>query len=149
MKRTFLAIIALFLSIQALPQNSDFGIGLILGNPTGFSVKYWTGEKTSIAASIGYHIGHIDHLRLNADFLIHNWSFDSEQDLIRIYFGPGVGLGFISELSISVRAPVGVAYFFHTIPIEAFAEMVPTLQIIGPEDIDFRMGGYIGARWYF
>lgn len=149
MKRNILILFVLCLASNAFPQKGDFGIGLILGNPTAFSIKWWTGNKSAIDASLGYHYGDMNHLHLNSDLLLHLWTFEKEQDLIRIYFGPGAGLGFISDLSITVRAPVGAGLYLHNLPLELFAELVPLLQIIGPGDSRFLMDGYIGARWYF
>lgn len=149
MKRVILILFALCLTSNAFPQKGDFGMGLILGNPTAFSIKWWTGDRSAIDASLGYHYGNLNHLHLNTDLLLHLWTFEKEQDLIKIYFGPGAGLGFISDLSVTVRAPVGAGLYLHNIPLELFAELVPLLQIIGPGDSRFLMDGYIGVRWYF
>ncbi len=115
MKRIILVLLTIYLALEAFPQSSAFGLGVILGNPTGFSGKLWTGEKSAIDASIGYHIGRINGLRLTADYLVHHWSFESEKDLIKVFFGAGAGLGFISDISLSLRAPAGAGYYF-TLP---------------------------------
>jgi hypothetical protein len=132
-----------------MAQKGDAGVGIILGNPTGISAKYWTGENTAIAGSFGYQISQVDHLLLNADFLWHPWSFASEGDLIRIYLGPGAGLGFLSDLSLSIRTTVGASYWFGDLPLEAHVELNPFLQLIGPEDLKGYLGGFLGIRWYF
>ena len=84
--------------------------------------------------------------------------------MMKIYFGPGLGVGFVtwggyssyywdtynySRVWLTVRAPVGVGYYFHSFPLEAFVEFAPGLDIIGPWGVDFRPDSYIGARWYF
>ena len=148
MNKRFLIPVILVMSLNAFAQDSKIGIGVILGYPTGFTAKLWTGEKTAIDATLGYHFGNISSLYLSADFLIHQWAFDVDQGIIKIFFGPGAGLGFSSDLSISARAPGGVSYCFDTIPLEAFADIIPTLQVIGPGGVRFWVGGYIGARWY-
>ena len=149
MKRVILFLCAVYLSINVFSQKDDFGMGVILGNPTSLSLKYWTGNANAIDASIGYRYGSTNDLYLNADFLFHLWAIHKDEGLIRFYFGAGAGLGFISDLSFSVRIPVGAALFLSKIPLELFAEIVPTLQIIGVGNTRFRMEGYIGARWYF
>ncbi len=53
-----------FLSITAFTQRGDFGMGVILGNPTSFSVKLWTGDVTAIDASLGYRYGNTNELML-------------------------------------------------------------------------------------
>ena len=149
MKRVILILCAVFLSINAFTQKGDFGMGIILGNPTSVSVKYWTGKVTAIDASLGYRYGSANHLYLNTDFLFHLWAIEKEEGTIKVYLGAGAGLGFVSDISFSIRAPVGAALFLESIPLELFAELVPTLQIFGEGDIRFRMEGYLGARWYF
>lgn len=149
MKRVILILCAAFLSTNASAQKGDFGMGIILGNPTSVSVKYWTGKVTAIDASLGYRYGSANHLYLNTDFLFHLWAVEKEEGTIKMYLGTGAGLGFVSDLSFSIRAPVGAAMFLDNIPIELFAELVPTLQVFGEGDIRFRFEGYLGARWYF
>lgn len=124
-------------------------MGVILGNPTSLSVKLWTGNVTAIDASIGYRYGIANHLYLNTDFLFHLWAFQKDEGIIKIYFGAGAGMGFISDLSFGLRAPGGATLFLDKIPMEIFAEFVPTLQLFGEGDIRFMLEGYIGARWYF
>ncbi len=77
------------------------------------------------------------------------WAFQKDEGIIKIYFGAGAGMGFISDLSIGVRAPAGAALFLDKIPIELFAEFVPALQLFGEGDLRFMLEAYIGARWYF
>ena len=149
MRRTVLVCSFLLLSLTVFSQKGDVGLGVNLGNPTGISAKFWTGDRTAVDASIGYYISRINHLRLNADFLLHPWAFDSEQDLVRLYLGLGAGLGFASEISITLRFPVGAAYYFSGIPLEAFVELVPAVQLVGPGGTGFRPEGCLGIRWYF
>jgi hypothetical protein len=149
MKRFILSLNMVLLSISAFSQKGDFGMGVVLGNPTSLSVKYWTGDVTAIDASLGYRYGNTNELYLNTDFLFHLWAIQKEEGLIQFYFGAGAGLGFISDLSFSVRAPGGAALFLDSHPIELFAEIIPVLQIFGVGDTRFRMEAYIGARWYF
>lgn len=149
MKRSILIISLVLLSMNALTQKGEFGMGIILGNPTALSVKYWTGELTALDASLGYRYSNANHLYLNTDFLFHLWDFQKEEGTIRVYFGAGAGLGFISDLSIGLRMPVGASLFLDNIPLELFAELVPGIQLFGEGDVRFMMEGYIGAHWYF
>lgn len=149
MKKAILVLMILSLALKAFPQKGDFGMGIILGNPTAFSIKWWTGNKTAIDASLGYHYGNMNHLHLNSDLLFHIRTIEKEQEILKVYVGPGVGMGFISDLSITARAPVGAALYLNSLPLELFAELVPLVQLIGPGNTRFMMDGYIGARWYF
>ena len=153
MKKLILISLAAVLSINTFSQTSGFGIGAILGTTDGFSMKLWTSETTAFDAAVGFNLGTYSGFHTNADLLFHLWSFDVAQDMMKVYFGPGVGMGiyngYVNNISIDLRAPGGVGYYFHSIPLEAFAEVVPVLDLFGPWDINPRWESYIGARWYF
>jgi hypothetical protein len=153
MKKLILISLALVLSFNAFSQTEGIGIGAILGSSFDFSVKLWTGEKTAFDAAVGFDLGTYGGVHFNADFLYHNWSWDVLEDEMKVYFGPGAGMGFHSgysnNVSMSLRAPGGVGYYFHSFPLEAFAEIVPGFDIFGPWGFNFRWGSYVGARWYF
>ncbi|MEN8156058.1 MAG: hypothetical protein ABFS10_03850 [Bacteroidota bacterium] len=153
MKKLILVSLAVVLSMTAFSQTSGFGIGAILGTTADFSMKLWTSETTAFDAAVGLDLGTYGGFHTNADFLFHLWSFDVAQDMMKIYFGPGIGMsvysGYVNNVSIYPRAPGGVGYYFHSIPLEAFAEIAPAMDLIGPWDLHFRWSSYIGARWYF
>lgn len=148
MNRVCLVACALLLSLNANSQKGRFALGTVLGNPTGISAKYWTGKITAIDVSLGYYFSGRDHPYLNTDFLFHFWSIEKEEDLVKVYFGAGAGMGFISDLSISIRTPGGAALYLANAPLEIFFEIVPSLQLIGPGNTSFQLGGYIGTRWF-
>jgi len=156
MKKLILVSLALVISLSAISQTEGFGIGAIVGSTVDFSVKLWTSEKTAFAAATGFDWGSYGGFHVSGDFLFHNWSFDVAQDMMKVYFGPGVGMGvylgslyYSSNLWVTLRAPGGVGYYFHSMPLEAFAEVVPGLDLFGPWDVNFRWSSYVGARWYF
>ncbi|MCI0708252.1 MAG: hypothetical protein L0Y80_12310, partial [Ignavibacteriae bacterium] len=35
------------------PQNKKFGIGIVIGTPTGFSLKYWESSRYAIQGAVG------------------------------------------------------------------------------------------------
>jgi len=154
MKKLLIISLALLLSFSAYSQTSGFGIGAIVGSSVDFSMKYWTSENTAIAAAAGFHFWSYGGFHANADFLFHLWEWDVAQDMMKVYLGPGLGFGvytgYVDNFSMSVRAPGGVGYYFHGFPLEAFAEIVPTLGLFGPwNGTDPYLAYYVGARWYF
>jgi len=73
---------------------------------------------------------------------------------MKVYLGPGIGMGFYSGYSqnvgMSLRAASGVGYYFHNIALELHANIVPMVGVFGPWDgADFDGGYFVGARWYF
>ena len=159
MKKLVIISLALMLSISAFSQTSGIGIGAELGTVVDFTAKFWTGETTAVALATGFDWGGYGGLHVNGDFLFHMWSFDVGQDMMKVYFGPGVGVGVYlgtyytydtySKVWFTLRAPGGVGYYFHNMPLECFAEFAPGIDIVGPYGTDFRWNSYVGARWYF
>lgn len=151
MRKLILLCLVSMIPLRTTAQNQDLdiGLGIILGSPSGLSAKLWTGEKTAVAAAAGYHFGMYNHISLSADFLAHLWTIPHEADELKVYFGMGAGMGFLSEISLDIRFPGGVSLYPGTGSLELFAELVPALQLFGPEDLRLRLLGYLGTRWYF
>jgi len=154
MKKLITISLALVLSLSAYSQTSGFGIGAIVGSSVDFSLKYWTSESTAIAAAAGFDLYGYAGFHATGDFLFHLWGWDAGQDQMKIYLGPGMGLGVYSgyaeNFGMSLRAVSGIGYYFHNIPLELIAEVVPTFGIFGPWDgFDPWVDWYVGARWYF
>jgi hypothetical protein len=150
--------------------NKTFGLGIMLGSPSGLSGKYFVGKSTAIDFGIGF-IGCCrgrDGLHVHADFL---WHFKNlvhtEPFELPIYFGVG-GRFFNYDwdrrndpddhgTAIGVRAPIGIAFDFNNVPLDIFVELVPVLDLIMDDDDDgfhddglyFDFDGAVGARYYF
>jgi hypothetical protein len=63
------------LSAQANTGNGgNFGIGVMFGEPTGISIKNWTGGSTAINIGAAWSLsGRNEAIHLHADFLFHSW----------------------------------------------------------------------------
>lgn len=86
MMRTFsgftaIALFILFMVPQfaaAQDANEGLGIGLMVGEPTGFSLKYWTSESNALDGGLAWSLGPNDGLYVHGDYLWHNYSVFSE-----------------------------------------------------------------------
>ena len=55
MKHRFgFAALVLMLSAGAWAQGRNFGVGVVLGDPTGFTAKYWTSSTTALDFGLGW-----------------------------------------------------------------------------------------------
>ena len=69
-----LALIALLsFPILAHAGEKGFGVGLIVGEPTGVTAKKWLTGSSAIVVSGAYSFGGDDELRIQADYLMHNF----------------------------------------------------------------------------
>ena len=135
------------LSFNLIAQDSGFGLGIIIGEPTGVSLKTWVSQKHAVDAGIAWSLTN-DWFHIHADYLIHNFELiDVSQGELPFYFGFGARLGIGNNFTLGARVPVGLAYLFEDAPLDVFVEVVPALQLIN--QIQFQMNGGIGIRYWF
>lgn len=141
-------LIVLFSGIT-LAQSSGFGIGAILGQPTGISAKYWTTSSTAFDFGLGYSFEKNSRMHLHADYLFHTKDIFNSTENFSLYYGPGARLRLVEngDSRLGVRFDVGIVWIPRNTPIDVFIEIAPLLDII-PET-DFSFNGGIGVRYFF
>lgn len=128
-----------------------FGAGVVLGEPTGVSLKYWLDERSAVDGVVGWSFeSSRDNLYLNANYLYH--VFDDVaigRDRFAAYFGGGVRYQVMSRRSdrFGIRGVAGVNYLFNDVPVDVFLEVGPILDLT--PDTKLRFGAGIGARYWF
>lgn len=126
----------------------NFGLGIILGEPTGVSAKLWLTDRTAIDAAAAWSFSNDAAFHLHADYLFHNFDLISvEKGKLPVYFGIGGRVKFEDDSKVGVRIPVGLAYIFDGAPMDIFFEVVPILDLA--PDTDFTANGAIGIRYFF
>ncbi len=135
-------------AVVAKGKGGNFGVGVIVGNPTSLSGKYWLDNSKAIDGALGWNLGHGGMIHGHADYLIH------VEDLIPVksgslplFYGPGVFLGIGNDPYIGIRFPVGLAYYFANHPIGVFIELAPSFTLV--KATGFGVGGGVGGRYYF
>jgi len=143
-----ISLFVIFLSGPVLAQDSGFGIGGIVGSPTGISLKLWVSKTSAFDAGITWSFYNNGSINVHADYLWHKFKLIPTDDgKLPLYFGIGPKLGFGDDFQLGVRVPVGVDYMFRTVPIDIFVEAAPSLMFL-PETT-FRFDGGLGARYFF
>lgn len=142
--------------------NKTFGLGLMIGAPTGLSGKYFLSSDRAldfgVGAIYGYRYGNGFHV--HGDYLWHPVSLaHTEAFELPFYLGVGAriwsfGCGNCTNnaTAIGVRVPFGLSMDFNEAPIDIFFELVVVADVFvnypghgfGP-DID----GAIGIRYWF
>ncbi len=145
-----LLMLAMTTASAAAQEADDFGLGIILGDPTGVNGKYMLSPEMAIDAAIGFGIIGGGHLHIHSDFL---WQFDIQQwpaGSLDIYLGIGpklaIGHG-KADLMLGVRAPLGVSFLFSKVPLDIFLEVAIGLFIV--EKVDLDLDAAIGVRYWF
>lgn len=144
----FLALGIVFFLSSSAAQGSDLGLGLILGEPTGLSLKSWLGNRTALDFAAAWSFANNDSLHFHADYLVHDFSqFKVKKGKLPLYYGIGGRVKTEKKSRIGVRIPVGVCYIFEKTPLEIFFELAPLLDLV--PKTDFGITGGIGIRYYF
>ncbi len=147
MRRFLIAACFGLFSLGMQAQDSGIGVGVILGEPTGFSAKTWLSSYDALDAGLAWSITY-GWFHIHADYLRHSFGLiEVEEGQLPLYYGVGAKIGFGSDIFIGARVPVGLNYLFDGIPLDIFIEIVPGLAII--PDTKFDMGGGIGVRYWF
>jgi len=153
MRRTILLVLVMLLSLFALTnaQGHKFGLGIIVGEPTGPSFKYWTSGSTAIDGAVAWSMAENAGMHLHADYLFyHNFSLiEVEKGRLPLYIGVGGRIRFADhgDDRIGVRVPVGLEYIFPSNQVDLFLEIVPILDLAPDTDLDFNAA--LGVRYFF
>ncbi len=164
MKKSILLFVFVGLTAAAKAQSTGFGLGLIVGDPTGISFKYWLTGDRAIDGALAWGVTHGGYFHLHSDYLFHKADLISvSKGQFLLHYGPGIRLRSWSgdeywhggewhdndgtHLDLGVRFPVGLTYLFDGAPVDAFIELVPTLDLVPATGFDIDAG--IGARYWF
>ena len=134
---------------------NHFAAGVILGEPTGLSVKYWLNETLAIDGALGVSFNHDNDndgsFYLHSDVLWHNFDLlKVSQGRLPVYFGVGGLLRFRDnneDNQFGIRVPVGLSYLFDDAPVEIFAEVGPALDLTPA--VQGEITGGVGVRFRF
>ena len=138
-------LVVLITSSPILAQS--WGIGIMIGEPTGISYKIWQNKTIAWAGGVAWALGQQWKLHLHADYLFHNYNFHLTKE-IKIITHLGLGGKFkIEESAIGIRVPLGLNYIFANAPLDCFFEIVPILDLIPATE--FWLGAALGVRLYF
>jgi hypothetical protein len=156
MKKAVL-IIALFAAVAGMTfaqtgrAGGNTGLGIIFGEPTGVSFKYWTGRTMAIDAVAAWSFADGSSFQLHADLLFHSFDlFQMERGRMVLFYGFGGRIktkDINGDFVMSFRLPIGISYEFERAPVEIFVEIAPMLNLI--PSTQAAIGGGIGFRYYF
>ena len=147
MKKLLLSLTVSLFALGIFAQDSGFGIGVMLGEPTGLSAKMWTSRTT--AAQFGAAWSFENYFHVHGDFIMHKYDLiNVSKGELPVYFGLGARILFSDpDMKIGVRVPVGLDYHFAGGPFDLFFEVVPILNLV--PSTDFDINGAIGFRYFF
>jgi hypothetical protein len=143
------------------PKGKNLGIGIMLGEPTGFTLKLWTQKDIAFAFSVGN--SYLGRLRIGMDYLWHFNAFNS--NVVNLYAGPGIAVGIgesggwwykdknkvwyqeNNEFGLGARGVMGMNIVPRNSPFEIFGEFGLMLGFLPGTYTNFE--GSVGIRFYF
>ena len=127
-------------------QQRPLGIGLVIGNPTGFHLKYWKNRRNAFDAAAGWTLDENDAFQLHGDYLWHNFDI-TEDERTPIYYGLGVRIVLQGdEAGLGFRIPFGINHLLRSEPIDFFLELAPVIHF--GSDAELNLAGGVGVRYY-
>ncbi|MGE5314224.1 MAG: hypothetical protein ACM3Q4_05985 [Acidobacteriota bacterium] len=166
MKRLSTALVLFMLLLSAPPalraQQRGFGVGVIVGEPTGISAKLWTSSINAFDFGLGwsywgdrmdgryrdyYNGGQRVHFHM--DYLWHSFNAIRSTERFPLYYGIGgrlnSGAGY--DNTFAIRGVFGIAWLPRNTPIDVFIELVPSLQLTYWTAFGIDAGA--GVRFFF
>ena len=145
---TFSILIALSAASFGRAQDRGVGLGVIIGEPTGLSAKFWTSSRNAIDVAMAYSFRRKGYFHVHADYLWHFPNVIQSTERFPLYAGIGGRLAAGRGSGIfGVRIAGGIAYWVRNAPIEIFFELAPIIDIAPETDVSGNVG--IGARFFF
>jgi hypothetical protein len=144
----FLALLLTVSPPQSQAQRKGFGLGVILGEPTGFAAKGWIDSRSAIDAGLAWSFLHETTFHVHVDYLLHTGDLTKRSDMPAYYgIGGRIKAGVAGGDRIGLRVVGGLVYFIPDSPIDLFGEIAPVLDFAPSTDFQVNVG--IGARYYF
>src|SRR5579884_3799193 len=129
-----------------------FGLGLILGEPSGVCAKLYLANDRAIDAAVGATFIN-SGVQLSADYLFHPVILqDRDSFVMPLYLGPGLRFidytGSTGYFATGLRGVVGLAFDFKSVPIDAFFEaaLVVETGFSKAHELDAALNASVGAR---
>jgi hypothetical protein len=164
MRRRFLVLGILVAAalIPAAARAGALGLGVIAGEPTGVSLKYWLDGRHAVDAGVGWSFSENESLHLHADYLWHDFGLLRPGDVkgrLPVYYGVGARLKMQDDgdgdghgsneddALFGARFPLGIAWISSSAPVDVFLEIAPVLDLLPGTDLSFNAA--IGVRYWF
>jgi hypothetical protein len=140
------------------PGRGLFGLGVVVGEPTGFSAKYWTRSDRALDFALGASF--YSDFRFHGTYLYHIDAFNYQR--VPLHYGIGISLTGKgertvvlgrntvtrrNELGLGPRGSLGISYILPSAPFDMFIELGATLFVIRPAGLELDL--LVGTRFYF
>jgi hypothetical protein len=145
------------LGCPAYAQRSGTGVGVIVGEPTGITLKHWVAPRRAFDAAAAWSFADGESFQLHADYLFHRFDALEPEPGGRtaLYYGLGARIRFDEERSgqnhddettLGIRVPVGVDFYLGESRLTLFIEFVPVLRVAPSTELNLNAA--MGIRYF-
>jgi hypothetical protein len=143
-------IVFVFIFLQAAfaqtpEKRNEFGLGLILGEPSGLNTQFYWGPHQSVDVTAAWSLS--DWFMAMGDFQFYNRIADSPANW-KWYYGLGAYLAAPrnDDGTFGLRIPLGLTYRVPSSAVEIWGEVAPALRLV-PDTAPELQGG-IGVTFW-
>jgi len=159
---TIIAVLLTILLTQVVSaQTRQFGLGLVVGEPTGISAKLWTSPVNAFDFSLGWSAGGgrdeftaddyygESRTHFHVDYLWHSFDAIRSSERFPLYYGFGMGInsGGGEDATAALRGVFGISWLPRKTPLDLFLELSPTLPLANTAGLTLQFS--IGSRYFF
>ncbi len=129
----------------AVLLGAKLGLGFVLGEPTGLSLKLWRTQGPSYVFVMGVEGAH--HFHFHTDFVWH-FPLASDPSLnFLLFLGPSVEIEEVGpkddeDIALGPRFVIGPELLFSKVPLDLFFDFAVGFHVVPDfdEDLDFGVG---------
>ena len=143
------SLVAISVATRSVSAQADTGLGIVLGQPTGISLRMDQSPTTAFDAALAWRLGDREYLFAHADYLWIRRGIVIPRSLSAdLYYGIGGILALPEDdVAVALRLPIGVSKKFADPNLEVFAELAVAFTVVPATDFDI-VGG-VGLRFWF
>lgn len=151
MIRTVSLLALLCTSAGSAQAANPFGIGIVLGEPSGVSAKWFVNPRHAFQLGVDFSFVD-DAVYVGLDYLRHFPNIFRARTVVG-YVGVGGAVSVKEnkkdrdEGRLKGRVPFGLAWMPRDPPIDVFVEVVPLLRVI--PDLEPGIAAGLGVRYWF
>jgi hypothetical protein len=146
---SFSVIIVCFLAQPLHAQRTGWGLGLVFGEPTGFTAKKWIDQDHAITGGIAYSTATInDGLSLNANYVWNQFHLSDYHNNFGLQYGVGFRFNTRSsnDSQFGLRGTLEGIWYPEHFPCDFFLEVAPVFVVAPSTGIALDLNA--GLRFY-
>ncbi len=152
MKRSkyLMFLFLMFAGTALFAQSRPFGLGIMLGDPSGLNGKYFLNSKNAVEVGLGVGVfGSENSLALHVDYLYHNEELIQSSEKFPVFYGFGLRIRSKeeAEFGMGVRGIIGMSWVSQTVPIDVFIHIAPVFKLFPATK--FGIDAALGTRYFF